>query len=153
MNVQVTSTDFRYARICLSPLGLHGWADRYWQEYEGLSNDWRGSAEAYLLLCRAIELEFKAWHRQAGRTDGLNDRFRHDLMASYRALPKKHQVLSADEVSVLQRAKSFYVSQGFEDAEMRGARMEIPGDADVGGLRVVVQKVMGHGDRLDLKWW
>ena len=40
------------ARFRSSPLGLHGWADLYWQEYEELSSDWRESAVAYLLLCR-----------------------------------------------------------------------------------------------------
>ena len=137
----------------LSPLRLHGWADLYWREYEALPNESRESSVAYLLLCRAIELEFKAWHRQAIRADRLIDRFRHDLVASYRALPKKYQVLSVDELSVLEQATSVYLRQGFENAEARRARVDLPEDADVGDLGVVVQKVMGHGDRLNLKWW
>lgn len=136
-----------------SPLGFHGWADLYWQEYGELPSESRESVVAYLLLCRAIDLELKAWHRQAGWTDGSIDRCRHDLMASYRALPKKYQVLLGDEVSALERASSLYLRQGFENAEMRRASVELPGDLDVASLRAVVEKAMEHGDRLRLRWW
>jgi hypothetical protein len=54
MKVQVTGTDFRYARIGLSPLGLHGWADGYPQKYRELCCDARESRMASFFLCRAI---------------------------------------------------------------------------------------------------
>lgn len=137
----------------LSPLGFHGWADLYWQDYETLSGASRDSPVAYLLLCRAMELEFKAWHRQAGKQEVLKDTHGHDLVASYRALPKKHQVLSADEVSVLQQANSFYRKQAFEDAEVSRERLAPLRIRDVGSLRAIAQKVMQHGDRLNLRRW
>ena len=139
-------------QVHLSPLRFHGWAAVYWQEYEALSDESRESSVAYLLLCRAIELEFKAWHRQAIRAYRLIDRFRHDLVASYWALPKKYQVLSVDELSVLEQATSVYLRQGFENAEVCRGRMEFAGDVEIGDLLAVAQKIMGHGDRLNLRW-
>jgi hypothetical protein len=132
---------------------LHGWADRYWQEYEGLSNDWRGSAEAYLLLCRAIELEFKAWHRQAGRTDGLIDRVRHDLMASYRALPKKHQTLSLDEVDLLTKAGDAYTRAGLRAFEPGAADRAREPRRDPVKFEALTRKVLEYGDELALSLW
>jgi hypothetical protein len=56
-----------------------------------------------------------------------------------------------DEASVLQRANSFYLSLGFENAESQPYRSECPQDIDIRVLEAVARKVMEHGDRLNLK--
>lgn len=153
MKVQVTRTDFRHARICLSPFGLHGWADLYWQEYGELPDESKESSAGCLLLCRAIELEFKAWHRQAGRTDGLIDRFRHDLVASYLALPKKHQTLSLDEVDLLTKAGDAYTRAGLRAFEPGAADRAREPRRDPVKLEALTRKVLEYGDKLALSLW
>lgn len=133
-----------------SPLRLHGWADQYLEEYRELPQSSRGLPVAWMLLCRAMEIEFKAWHRQVRGTDGLIDRFQHDLVVSYRALPKKHQTLSLDEVELLRRAGEAYgrVGLGFLHPGAAGRNCEMRLDPE--RLEALTQKLMEYGDRLDL---
>jgi len=141
------------ARFSSSPFRFHGWADLYWQEYEALPNESRETSVAYLLLCRTIDIEFKAWHREAGGAEGLIDRFRHDLMASYRALPKKHQTLSLDEVDLLTKASDAYTQVAFESFGPGAADRAREPRRNPVKLEALTRKVLEYGDKLALSLW
>jgi hypothetical protein len=67
-------------------------------------------------------------------------------------LPKKHQILSGDQMSALKKANLFYLRQGFENAESQRPPSKCPHDIDIVVLEAAARKLMGHGDRLGRKW-
>jgi hypothetical protein len=113
-------------------------ADQYLRDYRDLVQISPDSPASYLLLFRVIELELKAWHRQGNRQRPLGDTFRHDLMASYVALPAKHRILLAEEVGLLALASKSYSKQG------------VQGRMDLVALEVLAEKVMAYGDGMEL---
>jgi hypothetical protein len=68
----------------------------------------------YFLLCRAIELQFKAVHLEQQRQLQVKKSFGHNLMTSYRALPADLQTLSPEQVDLLDKANKIYSKKGFE---------------------------------------
>ncbi len=140
----------RCAQFNLTPLGFHGWADQYLEGYRELPPSSNGLPVAWLLLCRAIELEFKAWHRQFSKKPVLKDTYGHDLLAIYRALPKKHQTLSLEEVDLLTKAREAYARACVAcfDPNTTGRNREPRPDPV--RLAALTRKVIGYGDGLDL---
>jgi len=137
-------------QFSLTPLGFHGWADRYFQDYGDLAQSSRDSPVAVLLLCRAIELDFKAWHRHTSKRNLITNTFGHDLLASYRALPAKRRILSAEEVVLLTRANEVYGKQGFEQIGVDRAGHRFEQRLNLAALEAMMQKIMEHGDRMNL---
>jgi len=146
----MTVENRRRVHFNLSPLAFHGWADQYLQEYRDLAQSSHASPAPYLLLCRVIELELKAWHRQRTKQNVLADRFRHDLLASYRALPAPHRILSIDELDLLTRVNEIYSEVGLDqlDGECIGRSFELP--RELAALKALAHRVMEHGDSLNL---
>jgi hypothetical protein len=140
------------SRINLSPLGFHGWADRNFQYYRDLAQGSHDSPASYLLLCRVIELELKAWHRQTVKEAVLTDTFGHDLVASYRALPAKLKILSTDEQELLAAASDIYVGAAFEKIGFARPRIPFHKEVSEKALEELVEKMMLCGDRMALTW-
>lgn len=134
----------------MSPLRLHGWAERYLQGYRELVQSSHDLSAPYLLLCRVIELELKAWHSQTTKRHVLKDIHRHDLMASYRALPAKHRILSSDEVGLLTRASEIFAQQEFERIGAPRASEGFKMRLNLARLETLAERIMEHGDGLGL---
>ncbi len=68
----------------------------------------------YFLLCRAIELEIKSRHLREKKQDEVKDKFGHKLIKAYEALNPKEQILSIEELDILQQADNIYYRKDFE---------------------------------------
>lgn len=134
----------------LSPLGFHGWADQYLHDYRDVAQSSPDSPASYLLLCRVIELELKAWHRQGSGERPLSDRFGHNLLESYRSLPAGHRILDRIEVALLQRLSANYVERHFGRLGARADREIEQEWPTLGVIEALALRLMRHGDAMDL---
>jgi hypothetical protein len=80
----------------------------------------------------------------------LTGTFGHDLVASYGALPARHRILSSDEVRLLTRVSENYAKQEFERIGVGRFRKSFKARFDLVGLEALAQKIMEHGDRMNL---
>src|SRR5208282_3338621 len=105
----------------VSPYGFRLWAKEFYECYRSFKRS-DFSPVPYFLLCRAIELQFKAFHIEAefkntgkSAVSTVKRTYWHDLTKSYKALPATRQTLSAEELSLLQKADGIYNDdKGFE---------------------------------------
>ena len=75
----------------------------------------------YFLYCRAIELGLKAIHLETHKQQDVKDKYGHDLIGSYKALPLKRQTLSTADSDLLAETSRLYERKAFEYMQ--------PGDA------------------------
>ena len=143
-------TNAPYAEFDLSPLGFHAWANEYLDFYQDSVQTACPMPAPHLLLCRVIELEFKAWHRQTRKQEPMKDIYSHDLVASYRALPAKHRILLPDEVRLLVAANKVYSRTEFTCVDVGRVGQHRMPHVVLAGLEALAQKVMAQGDRLNL---
>jgi hypothetical protein len=61
-----------------------------------------------------MELELKARHLPTLRQKKVKDKFGHNLVAVYEALPATDQLLSIFEFNLLSQASAIYKNKGFE---------------------------------------
>jgi hypothetical protein len=78
----------------------------------------------YFLYCRAIELGLKAIHLETHTQQEAMNRFRHDLIRSYKALPLERRTLSTEDSDLLAQISRLYERKAFEYVQ--------PGDAGRG---------------------
>jgi hypothetical protein len=114
------------AHLNLSPTGFRLWAKQYYECR--LSFQCPGfSPVPYFLLCRAIELQFKAVHLEQKRQKEVKDLYGHSLIRSYNALPATYKKLSPEQLSLLEQANKIYSGgegfdgKGFEYFDIRVA--------------------------------
>lgn len=100
--------------VNLSPDAFHRWATHYYKCKQDFEPPHKFSPVPYFLVCRAIELEIKSRHLKNSKQQDVKDKYGHDFMRSYKALPHADKVLSDDELTVLERANIIYKSKGFE---------------------------------------
>jgi hypothetical protein len=74
----------------------------------------RLSLVPYFLYCRAIELGLKAKHLEQTTQSEVKNRFAHDLLASYNALPDTAKTLSAADAELLAKVTPLYIRKAFE---------------------------------------
>jgi hypothetical protein len=103
------------ATLNISPDGFRLWAKQYYECYRSFKRTSDFSPVPYFLLCRAIELQFKAFHidaefKNTGKSAVLTvkNKYRHHLINSYKTLPATRRTLSEDEFSLLQNANGIY---------------------------------------------
>jgi hypothetical protein len=75
----------------------------------------------YFLYCRAIELGLKAIHLETHTQREVMDKFRHNLVKSYNALPPEQRTLSTADSDLLAQISKLYERKAFEYVQ--------PGDA------------------------
>jgi hypothetical protein len=94
-----------------SPAGFRRWANQFYQCRQSFQcPDF--SPVPYFLLCRAIELQFKAVHLEqlkAGHPGhqtqyDVKKLFNHKLIKSYEALPAADRTLSREQLKLLKKA-------------------------------------------------
>lgn len=134
----------------LSPRGFHAWANEYLDSHQDSVPAAQPSPARHLLLCRVMELEFKAWHRQMAKTKLLTDAFGHDLVGSYHALPAKHRVLSEKELALLTVANDVYSKADFACFDAGRVDQRRMPRVDLDGLEALAKKLMKRGDGLHL---
>jgi hypothetical protein len=98
----------------ISPDLFHEYARQYLQCERTFLPNARNSPVPYFLLCRAIELEFKATHLESKSRLDIKDKYGHNLKKSYDDLPRDKQNLDAAEYATLKHASKIYGSKGFE---------------------------------------
>ena len=98
----------------LSPDAFHRWATHYYKCRQNFKSPDKFSPVPYFLLCRAIELEIKSKHLRSKRQKAVKELYGHNLSCAYRALPVCEQVLTGDEMDILNDANEIYSSKGFE---------------------------------------
>ncbi|MDO9311740.1 MAG: hypothetical protein Q7T85_08590 [Nitrosomonas sp.] len=102
----------------LSPDAFHRNAKHYLKCHMDFQSPTKGiSSLPYFLLCRAMELELKARHLQTLRQKEVKDKFGHNLVAVYKALPVIDQLLSISDFNLLSLASAIYKNKGFEYLE------------------------------------
>ena len=100
--------------INFSAFAFKRWALHYYKCRHDFVNPDKFSPVPHFLLCRAIELELKARHLEKKRQPEVAKTFNHRIKSAYLALPKRQQILDAEELSVLKQANAIYASKGFE---------------------------------------
>jgi hypothetical protein len=75
----------------------------------------------YFLYCRAIELGLKAIHLETHTQQEVMNKYRHDLIRSYKALPLERRTLSTEDSDLLAQISKLYKHKAFEYVQ--------PGDA------------------------
>ena len=100
--------------INLSASAFRKWADHYYQCRHSFRYTDEFSPVPYFLLCRAIELQLKAFHLEQHIQKEVKDMFGHNLVTSYKALPLAMQILSGTEFALLEKANTIYSAKGFE---------------------------------------
>jgi hypothetical protein len=93
----------------LSPDAFHIYATHYYKcKQDFKPPDKYFSPIPYFLLCRAIELEFKARHLKGLSRSKVKDKFGHNLLKAYNELDAREQILSQSEFAVLTTADELY---------------------------------------------
>jgi hypothetical protein len=100
--------------VNLSPHGFALWARHYLQCRRDFRPPDCWSPVPFFLLCRAIELQLKAWHLEDKRQNEVKRDYGHDLMKSYAALPDEKKVLTDAQMVALNAANAMYIDKGFE---------------------------------------
>lgn len=132
--------------VNISPDGFHLWAQHYYKCMRDFISPNSFSPVPYFLLCRAIELQLKAFHLKTKRQTQVKTEFGHDLMRSYSALSSGDQILSQVELDELTKANEVYSSKGFEYFAPVNALRGYSNFPDLEVLEQVCQKLLGHGE-------
>ena len=128
----------------LSPMAFRKWARQYYDCAVMLLPQTEFSPVPYFLLCRAIELEFKATHLESKRQPEVKKDFMHHLAKSYAALPAHRQTLTAEELDLLQRADTIYSSKGFEYFNPEHALRGYSQYPDLLSLNDLTRRLLAH---------
>lgn len=128
--------------INFSAFAFRRWARHYYKCRHDFVNPHKFSPVPYFLLCRAIELELKARHLQRKMQLEVRQTFRHRIKSAYLALPKRQQILDAQELAVLKQANAIYASKGFEYISPRDAATAYKRFPDINALDRVAKKLL-----------
>ena len=127
----------------LSPHLFHLYACQYLHCENTFQSEASYSPVPYFLLCRAIELEFKAQHLELKSRDQVKKEYGHDLKKSYDQLPTQNQILDAAQYEVLVHASKIYDKpKGFEYVSVGDAVTALQDFPDLGVLRGIANKVI-----------
>jgi hypothetical protein len=130
--------------VNLSPMAFHRWATHYYKCREDFECPHPFSPVPYFLLCRAIELQLKSLHLEEKRQPEVKTAFGHHLVKAYLSLPREAQILSDDEVSVLEQASKIYASKGFEYFNPEDALTGFSRFPDLSALDTVAKKLLAY---------
>ena len=118
------------------------WANQYYQCRLTLQPTKGFSPVPYFLLCRAIELKLKSVHLEQSKQKEVKDRFGHNLVKSYKALPTVLQTLQSTELALLEKADSIYSTKGFEYIKVLDALKGFSTFPDLAALDALAIKLL-----------
>jgi hypothetical protein len=128
--------------INFSAFAFRRWAAHYYKCRHDFECPHKFSPLPYFLLCRAIELELKARHLEKKRQREVAWTFKHRIKSAYLALPKRQQVLNAEDLAVLKQANAIYATKGFEYVQPLDAATAFKRFPNLGALDRVAQKLL-----------
>lgn len=132
-----------------SPAAFRRWANQFYQCRQSFQcPDF--SPVPYFLLCRAIELQFKAVHLEQLKADhpghqtqyDVKKLFNHKLIKSYEALPAAHRTLSREQLKLLKKADEIYKGKGFEYVNVDHAGLGFSNFPDLSDLDELAKAIM-----------
>lgn len=127
----------------LAPDAFHLWATHYYKCRRDFESPNTFSPVPYFLLCRAIELELKARHLKAKRQPEVKRAYGHHLEKGYADLPLSDQILTSEQVAILESASRIYASKGFEYFEPEDALSGHRRYPDLSALDDVAKTLIG----------
>jgi hypothetical protein len=130
--------------INLSPVAFHLWAKHYYQCRVSFKCSDPFSPVPYFLLCRAIELHFKAILLETQNQAAVKTSYGHNLIQAYRALPPAFQTLSQEQIALLDQANRIYRSKGFEYINIGDAACGFSTFPDLPALDALAKQVLGN---------
>lgn len=130
--------------VNLSPHGFHRWAQHYLKCERDFQAPEGFSPVPYFLLCRAIELQLKAWHLEGRRQPEVKKDYGHNLVAAYEGLGQERKILSVDEVDTLSKANAMYMDKGFEYMSVGDAATGFSRAPNLAVLETVASKLIGN---------
>src|SRR5208337_654770 len=143
----------------VSPYGFRLWAKEFYECYRCYRSFERTSDFSpvpYFLLCRAIELQFKAFHLAAlGQSAVKNTgksavdvvkEYKHHLTKSYNDLPATLRTLSTEEFRLLKKANRIYSGKGFEYFNVGHAGRGFSNFPDLYALDALATKIIEWPD-------
>lgn len=122
------------AAFNVSPYAFCLWAKQYYECRLSFKYD-DFSPVPYFLLCRSIELYFKALHLEEKRQKKVKDLYKHDLIKVYNDLPTENQTLSPEQFLLLRKTNDIYVGKRIRVCKYRPCASELlrlPGLKGVG---------------------
>jgi hypothetical protein len=129
-------------KINLSSPAFRLWAKDYYQcRLSFRCADF--SPVPYFLLCRAIELHFKAAHLEGKQQKDVKKKYVHDLIKLYNALPDADRMLSSEQFSLLEKANEIYKGKGFEYINVGHAARGFSDFPDLKALDALVAEIIG----------
>jgi hypothetical protein len=129
--------------INFSPHLFHQYSCDYLRCEKTFQSEARYSPIPYFLLCRAMELEFKAQHLQSKTRDEVKKEYWHNLEKSYDELPNGNHILDPSEYEVLVHANRIYDKpKGFEYVSIDDAVGALRGFPSLAALRGIATKVI-----------
>jgi hypothetical protein len=121
---------------------FHRWATHYYKCRHDFASSHMFSPVPYRLLCRAIEFELKSRHLQGRRQLEVKRACGHHLTKAYAGLPPSEQILTLEEVVVLEQASDIDASKGFEYFEREDALTGFRRLPDLSMLDRVAKKLL-----------
>jgi len=132
-------------RANLAPDAFARWARHYHACMIGFASPDPFSPVPYFLLCRSLELSLKARHLRTKTQEEVRKRFGHELGKSYAALPPTEQILSPDELALLESAGTIYADKktaGFEYFNPEDALTGFKRYPDLAALQSLAAKLL-----------
>jgi hypothetical protein len=129
----------------VSPAAFRHWASHFLKCRDDFKSPDSFSPVPYFLLCRVLELVFKAQHLEIMRQKEVKHLYWHDLVALYDALDQKHQILTSDERSLLVQANDVYEDKAFEYFSIMDAVTGFKRFPNLAALDTITRKIVQHG--------
>jgi hypothetical protein len=133
-------------KVNLSPDGFHMWAQHYFKCMKDFISPHRFSPVPFFLVCRAIELQLKAYHLQTKRQSYVKNKLGHNLIRSYSSLDSTNQILTNTELVELERANEIYSKKGFEYFAPIDAMRGYSNFPNLDVLIDACERLLGHGE-------
>ena len=143
-SVNVTA---KTAKVKISPIGFLEFGKDFYNAFCAYKPDRKYSPSSYYLICRAIELSFKAYLLAKGinRKNLKSKSLGHNLVSILR---KSKELgidsvisLTGDEIANLKKANSWYADKGFEYFQLRNLIRDDNKLPDVEVLKDLVEKL------------
>src|SRR3990172_4707889 len=131
--------------VNLSPDGFHMWAQHYFKCMSDFLSPHGFSPVPYFLVCRAIELQLKAYHLQINKQTYVKRQFGHNLIQLYSSLDSADKILSQPELDELTKANEVYSSKGFEYFAPVDALRGCSNFPDLDVLVAICERLLTHG--------
>ncbi len=128
-------------RIKFSSVGFRLLSQDYFKCFLDFKKPKHFSVLPYFLCCRAIELALKSIHLETKNQSYLKSNYRHDLIKTYKNLPKVKQTLLEDELTLLSQINEIYYKKDFEYINVHDVATGFNRFPDIHALAKIARKL------------